>query len=182
MSMKQEPLMERARRMDNGALAELHDQLFPIVFRYVRFRVDENQACEDITSEVFLRFLTALRQGGRPIQDARAWMLGTASNLIHDYYRIKYRRPTENIEEHESLVAPQTTEAVLDRKFTSEEIRRVMQYLTPDQQNVLALRFSQELSLDETAQIIGKSVNAVKVLQFRALGALRRLLAEKAEP
>jgi RNA polymerase sigma-70 factor, ECF subfamily len=179
--MKHDPLMEQARRMDSRALGELHDQLYPIIFRYVRFRLDDNQACEDITSEVFLRFLNALRQNGRPIEDARAWMLGTASNLVHDYYRLKYRRPTENIEDHESLVASQTTEAALDRKFTSEEIRRVMQYLTADQQHVLALRFTQELSLDETAKMIGKSINAVKVLQFRALGALRRLLAEKSE-
>jgi RNA polymerase sigma-70 factor (ECF subfamily) len=180
--MKQDPLMERARKMDNGALAELHDQLYPLVFRYVRFRLDDPQACEDITAEVFLRFLNALRQKeARPIEDARAWMLGTASNLIHDYYRLKYRRPTENIDDHEALVTPQTTEAALDRKFTSEEIRDLMRHLTPDQQNVLALRFSQELSLEESAQMIGKSINAVKVLQFRALAALRRLLAEKSE-
>jgi RNA polymerase sigma-70 factor, ECF subfamily len=179
--MKPDPVMEQARKMDPAALAELHDQLYPVVFRYVRFRLDDPLACEDITSEVFLRFLKALRQGGRPIEDARAWMLGTASNLVHDHYRLKYRRPTENIAEHENLVDPQTTEATLDRKAISEEIDRVMNRLTPDQQNVLALRFSQELSLEETAQIVGKTINAVKVLQFRALGALRRLLAEKTE-
>ena len=179
--MKQNPLMERVQKLDHGALAELHDQLYPVIFRYVRFRLDDPQACEDITSEVFLRFLTALRQGSRPIEDARAWMLGTASNLVYDFYRIKYRRPTENIEDHESLVAPQSTEAILDRKFVAEDIRRMMQFLTPDQQHVLALRFSQELSLEETAQVIGRTVNAVKVLQFRALGALRRLLAEKSK-
>ncbi len=179
--MKQDPLLERARKMDKAALAELHDLLYPVIFRYVRFRLEDDQACEDITSEVFLRFLNALCKNGRVIEDARAWMLGTASNLVHDYYRIKYRRPQENIEEHESLVSPQNTETALDHKFTSEEVRRVMLHLTPDQQNVLALRFTQEMSLEETAQMIGKSVNAVKVLQFRALGTLRRLLAEKSD-
>jgi RNA polymerase sigma-70 factor (ECF subfamily) len=171
-------LLERARKFDHEALAALHDQLYPVVYRYVRFRLDDDQASEDITSEVFLRFLNTLRQSERAIQDARAWMLGTASNLVHDFYRLKYRRPQENIEDHESLIAPQSTEAVVETRFTSEEIRRVMQHLTGDQQHVLALRFSQELSLEETAQIMNKSVNAVKVLQFRALAALRRLLAE----
>jgi RNA polymerase sigma-70 factor (ECF subfamily) len=46
--------------------------------------------------------------------------------------------------------------------------------LTPEQQHVLALRFSQELSLEETAAVMGKNVNAVKVLQFRAVQALRQ--------
>jgi len=60
-----------------------------------------------------------------------------------------------------------------------EEIRWAMVRLTIDQQHVLALRFSQDLSLEETATIVGKSINAVKVLQFRALAAMRRLLDEK---
>ncbi len=59
------------------------------------------------------------------------------------------------------------------------EIRWAMARLTPDQQHVLALRFSQDCSLEETASMVGKSVNAVKVLQFRALAAMRRLLDEK---
>ncbi len=176
--MSQETLLERARKFDHEALAALHDQLYPVIFRYVQFRLDDHQTCEDITSEVFVRFLAALRQPDRLIEDARAWMLGTASNLVHDHYRIKYRRPTENLEDHESLVSTQVTEGAVDHRFTLDELRQAMQHLTLDQQNVLALRFTQELSLEETAQIVGKSVNAVKVLQFRALAALRRLLAE----
>ena len=176
--MSQDNLLVRAQNLDNEALAELHDQLYPIIFRYVRFRVDDEQVCEDLTSEVFLRFLNALRQKGRSIDDARAWMLGTASNLIHDYYRVRYRRPVENIEDHESLVSPQNTESTIEHRAILGDMRKAIRCLTLDQQNVLALRFTQELSLDETAKIVNKSVNAVKVLQFRALAALRKLMAE----
>ncbi len=176
--MSQENFKDRAQKFDNEALSQLHDQLYPAIYRYVRFRIDDDQVCEDITSEVFLRLLNALRQKGRSIKDARAWMLGTASNLIYDYYRVKYRRSVENIEEHETLVSQQNTESTIEHRATLSEVSQAIQRLTPDQQNVLALRFSQELSLDETAKIVDKSVNAVKVLQFRALAALRRLLAE----
>jgi RNA polymerase sigma-70 factor (ECF subfamily) len=179
--MSQESLLDRARNFDNKALAELHDQLYPAIFRYVRFRIDDEQVCEDLTSEVFLRLLNALRQKGRTIDDARAWMLGTASNLIHDYYRVKYRRPVENIEEHETLVSHQNTESTIEHRATLNELRRAIRRLTHDQQNVLALRFSQELSLEETAKIVDKSINAVKVLQFRALAALRRIMAEESK-
>ena len=86
--MSQDKLLERALKLEKEALAELHDQLYPVIYRYVRFRIDEDQVCEDLTSEVFLRFLKALRKKGRSIEDARAWMLGTASNLVHDYYRV----------------------------------------------------------------------------------------------
>lgn len=180
-TMSQDNFLDRVRRLDNDALAELHDQLYPVIYRYVSFRIDDDQVCEDLTSEVFLRFLNALRQTGRSIDDLRAWMLGTASNLIHDYYRIKYRRPVENIDDHETLVSSQNTESTIEHRVVLNDVRRAMQRLTPDQQNVLALRYSQELSLDETAKIIDKSVNAVKVLQFRALAALRRILAEESK-
>lgn len=176
--MSEDDLLNRARLFDHATLSALHDQLYPVIYRYVRFRLDDDQACEDITSEVFVRFLKALRQSDRVIEDIRAWMLGTASNLIHDYYRVKYRRPVENLEDHESLVSPLATESAIERRFTLEELRQAVRYLTLDQQNVLALRFSQELSIEETAKIVGKSVNAVKVLQFRALAALRRILAD----
>ena len=176
--MSQDKLLERALKLEKEALAELHDQLYPVIYRYVRFRIDEDQVCEDLTSEVFLRFLKALRKKGRSIEDARAWMLGTASNLVHDYYRVKYRRPVENIEDHESLFSQQDTEQAIEHRSTLSEVRQAIQRLTPDQQNVLALRFSQEFSLAETAKIVDKSINAVKVLQFRALAALRRILAE----
>jgi RNA polymerase sigma-70 factor (ECF subfamily) len=53
--------------------------------------------------------------------------------------------------------------------------------LTVDQQHVLALRFAEEYSLEETAHIMGKTIGAVKTLQFRALAALRRLLEEKSK-
>lgn len=176
--MSQDKLLERARKLENEALAELHDQLYPVIYRYIHFRIEEDQVCEDLTSEVFLRFLNALRKKGRTIEDARAWMLGTASNLVHDYYRVKYRRPVENIEDHESLVSQQDTESVIEHRATLSDVRLAILRLTPDQQNVLALRFSQEFSLEETAKIVEKSINAVKVLQFRALAALRRILAE----
>jgi RNA polymerase sigma-70 factor (ECF subfamily) len=181
LTMSQNNLLDRVRKFDNEALAELHDQFYPVIYRYVRFRIDDDQVCEDLTSEVFLRFLNALHQTGRSIDDLRAWMLGTASNLIHDYYRIKYRRPVENIDDHETLVSSQNTESTIEHRVVLDDVRRAMQHLTPDQQNVLALRYSQELSLDETAKIVDKSVNAVKVLQFRALAALRRILAEESK-
>ena len=179
--MSQDNLLTRARMLNKEALAQLHDQLYPVIYRYVRFRIDDEQVCEDLTSEVFLRLLNAFRQKGYRIEDARAWMLGTASNLIHDYYRVKYRRPVENIEEFETLVSQQNTELTIEHRANLGVLRRAMLRLTLDQQDVLALRFSQELSLADTAKIVNKSVNAVKVLQFRALAALRRILAEESK-
>lgn len=151
-------LIERARKFDREALTEIHNQFYPVVYRYVRYRLDDELACEDITSEVFTRFLQALKRPERKIEDLRGWLLGTSANLIHDFFRNRYRQPVDNLEDQDSLIALQTTELVADHKLTLIELRQAILKLTQDQQNVLALRFSQELSLEETAHLCGKTV------------------------
>jgi RNA polymerase sigma-70 factor, ECF subfamily len=174
-----EALLERAQELDPEALALLHDQLFPVVYKYVRYRLQDEQLCEDITSEVFVKLIENLHRRERVIKDVRAWLLGTASNLVNDYFRQKYRRQMDDLDSHANLPSKISTEGEAERNFSISELRQAMLKLTPDQQNVLAMRFSQDCSIEETANLVGKSVNAVKVLQFRALAALRRLLEEK---
>lgn len=178
--MEADTLLSRVRQLDTQALAFLHDQYYPVVYRYVAYRLEDVQACEDIASEVFLRLVEALHRDRANIQDLRGWLLGTASHLVTDALRRKYRRPTETLEAHENrLQAGDSPERHAEQVMDTQQVRAAMTHLTPDQQHVIALRFSQELSLDETAQIMGKSVGAVKVLQFRALDSLRRLLEER---
>lgn len=176
--------LARARRLDSNALAQIHDRYYPEVYRYVRYRLDDQQACEDITSEVFLRFLDALHRQRGPTKSLRGWLMGTASNLVNDHLRHHYARPTENLEDNgetENLDDGMSPESSLDDSLQRRNVRRAVRQLTMEQQHVLALRFSEERSLDETARIIGKSVTAVKALQFRALASLRRLLREEKE-
>lgn len=171
--------LTRAKRLDGQALAHLHDQYYPVVFRYVAFRLDDPQAQEDITADVFLNLAEALHQGKGKIQDVRAWLLGTASHLVSDHFRRKYRRPVDNLEDHTELPGEGTPEGQVEQSLHNRRVRTAMAHLTRDQQQVLALRFSQEYSLEETARVMGKTVGAVKVLQFRALESLRRLLEER---
>jgi RNA polymerase sigma-70 factor (ECF subfamily) len=173
--------LRRARNLDANALAQIHDQYYPEIYRYVRYRLDNEQVCEDITSEVFLRLLDALHQNRGPNQSVRGWLFGTASNLVNDHLRHHYARPVEGLEEHSETghsAGSDTPEQFLEDSFQRQAVRRAFQKLTGEQQHVLALRFADERSLDETAKIIGKSVSAVKALQFRALASLRRHLDE----
>jgi len=172
-------LYKQAQKLDPQALGQLHDLLYPVVYKYVSFRLQDQQLCEDISAEVFVRLLDTFHRRDRNIKDVRAWMMGIASNLVNDHYRQKYRRQMEDLDDLENLPAYQSTEGSVERSMTMEEIRWAMARLTQDQQHVLALRFSQDFSLEETASAVGKSINAVKVLQFRALAAMRRFLDEK---
>lgn len=174
MDSELEDLLSRARKLDQQALGSLHDQLYPQIFRYICYRLDDPQACEDIASDAFLRLLDVLQKRGAKIQNVRSWLLGTANHLVNDHYRRKYRRKVDNLDDHDRLPSDHSLESEFDQTYLRREVREAMRQLTPDQQNVIALRFTQELSLEETAQVMGKTVNAVKVLQFRAIAALRR--------
>lgn len=172
-------LLQRAKQFEPQALAAIHDALYPQVFRYVAYRVDDPQTCEDITAEVFLRLLKALKKEDLTIDNLRAWLLGTAHHLVQDYYRKSYRHPTTRLEQQENLPNGRDPAEQAEHNADRHQIRRALLQLTDDQQHVLALRFSQELSVQETARVMKKSVEAVKVLQFRALAALRRQLEER---
>ncbi|MEN4010665.1 MAG: sigma-70 family RNA polymerase sigma factor [Chloroflexota bacterium] len=169
-------LLKRAKRFEPQALAALHDHFYPLVFRYISYRVDNVQVCEDISGEVFLRLLNYLKNGNQDIHNLRGWLYGTAHHLIQDHYRQGYRRPTDQLDDHETIPNGHNPEEETMRALAVDQVRSAMRRLTSDQQHVLALRFSQELSIQETALMMKKSVEAVKVLQFRALAALRRQL------
>ncbi len=134
---------------------------------------------EDLSSDVFVRLLEALNKGRGPQTNLKGWLLSTASHAVADYLRQAYRRPTEALSDGMSdASAPALTEEV-DRRERVDSVRSAYERLTVDQQNVLALRFGDGYSLDETASAMQKNVNAIKALQFRALAALQRLIGEE---
>jgi RNA polymerase sigma-70 factor (ECF subfamily) len=166
-------LLERATRLDERALSEIHSRHYGEIYRYALYRTGRSEVADDIASEVFLRLLNALHNGRAPQTTLRGWLFGVASNLVADHFR---RAPRESAALDEALAAPGTTSAEAESNLRAREVRAALRRLTPEQQHALALRFGEGLSVEETAQAMGKSVGAVKVLQFRAVAALKRLL------
>jgi RNA polymerase sigma-70 factor (ECF subfamily) len=180
--MDPESILAHARELDEKALAAIHDEFYPTVYRYVRYRLEDEQLVEDIAAEVFLRFLDALKRKGGEIRDVRAWLIGTATNLINDHLRRKYRRPTENLEDFEFLAGLDAPEHEAESSDVRRQVSDAMRKLTTEQQQVISMRFVLEYSVEETARMMRKTAGAVKVLQFRALASLRRLLESKDHP
>jgi RNA polymerase sigma-70 factor (ECF subfamily) len=177
--MEQDTIPSSLQRLDPQALAAVHDRYYPVVYRYVSYRLEDSAVVEDITSDVFLALIQTIKDRPSSIKDLKAWLLGTASHHVQDHLRRKYRRPVENIDDQEWLSDDERTEDHVDSSLRMGAVKATLRRLTEEQQQVLALRFSQELSVEETAHMMGKTVNAVKVLQFRALAAIRRFLEER---
>lgn len=169
---KIEQLVEKAKSLDQHALAELCEYFYPRIYRYVFYRVNSAEDAEDITGEVFLRMIRALqKQRG----SFTAWLFRIASNLLIDYYRHRASQP--------ELVAAEEAHASSARNsidsqdiLLQDRLKQSLGKLSSEQQQVITLKFIEGYNNSEIADILGKSVGAVKGLQFRALAALKRIL------
>ena len=169
--------LDGLQRLDTQAISAIYDQYFSEVYRYVRYRINDDTIAEDIASDVFVRLLEATQKKQGPQSSLKGWLIATASHAVNDHLRRQYRRPTEMLSD-----ALPDGSASVHAEVDSREQNRIVQsayaQLTSEQQHVLALRFGQGYSIEETASYLKKNTNAVKALQFRALASLQRLIGE----
>lgn len=166
-------LLARARDFDTDALGRIHDAYYPPIYRYIAFRVGTREVAEDLTADVFERFLQALRAKNAPRTTLRGWLFGVAANVVSDHHRRSYRAP--QVELDEQLVSGTAEpDAAIETQLAHEELREAVKTLTEDQQHVIALRFGREMPIQDVARTLGKTEAAIKQLQARAIATLAR--------
>ena len=169
-------LLRRARKLDESALGATYDAYYQPLYRYIYHHVGHVATAEDLTAEVFSRFLGHIKTGRGPERHLKAWLYRVAHNLIVDESRRRAHRDHEPLYEGlaaaEQDVATQAQRAILHR-----QARAALTRLTPKQRAVIILKFLEGLDNIEIARILEMSVGAVKALQHRGLGAMRRYLA-----
>ena len=174
-------LLAKARTFDEEALAQIHDTYYGPIFRYIAFRVGNQTIAEDLTSEVFVRLLSALRDRTAPQKTLRGWLYRVAYFVVSDYHRANYRREEVPLDEGLRDLSGQAAEpaAAVSRKMRWEDVSEALEQLTEDQREVIALRFGQEMPIRDVAELMNKSEGAVKQLQARAVAALSRQLRQE---
>ena len=165
------------QELDSQAIGAIYDQYFSEVYRYVRYRINDDTAAEDIASDVFVRLLEATRKRQGPQSSLKGWLIATASHAVNDHLRRQYRRPVEALSDSMPDGGPSVHSEVVGRE-QNRMVQSAYAQLTSEQQHVLALRFGQGYSVEETAAHLKKNINAVKALQFRALASLQRQIGE----
>lgn len=173
-------ILKKARAFDRQALATIYDTYHDPLYAYVYRQVGDVETARDLTADVFDRLLQALQGGSGPERQLRPWLYRTAHNGVVDFYRRQAHR--NHLPLFESVIdagdnPAQTTDTLLQ----AAQVRQAISHLTPEQQQVISLKFLSGMSNDETAAILEKPVGAVKALQHRALKALRRRLQPDVE-
>jgi RNA polymerase sigma-70 factor, ECF subfamily len=175
-------LLINARANDQDSLRVIYERYFPSIYQFLRLRINDREQARDIAADVFVDFFVAIRGKNPPHTSLRAWLFRVARNKLYDHYGHQKQFPMTTLEDWLPISSEQSPEMEMLRSLRVERVQRVLRMLNAEQQEVLILRFGQELSLQETADLMDKSVSAVKSLQFRAVETLRALLdVERAE-
>ena len=166
-------LIQEAQNGDQNAFGHLYEFYFERVYRYVRSLLREHSDAEDVTAEVFIKVMMALPRYSEKGQFT-AWLFRIARNETFNY--IKKRKRRREMPLLENITIQYDPEVAIKKRELLEKTFQAMHYLTDLQREVLTLRFGEDLSIKETAELMGRSIQAVKFLQLSALRALRRQL------
>lgn len=174
--LEESDLVERARALDADAWDALYALHYPALHRYAYLRLRDHAAADDIAAETFLEAVRGIGRYQHRGLPFRAWLFRIAHNVTADARARVTRRPAGSIDEaSESAGAQPDFAEELER---SVDLLNAIEALTPEQQQVIQLRYFAGLSLAETAAATRRNVGAVKSIQHRALQRLRSLMGD----
>jgi RNA polymerase sigma-70 factor, ECF subfamily len=173
------PLIERVRKGDQDALRTLYERYFDRIYNYVYARLGRAEDAEDLAIDTMTKSLTRLDlfhdQGGA----FSSWVYRIAHNATIDHYRRHGKVALVSLERAPVPESADPSELAVEQ-LSNDDLHAAIRDLTDEQQQVLILRFFQDLTAAQAAAVMGKTVGAVQALQHRALGSLERALQGRA--
>ena len=169
-------LVERAQRGDRAALEELYLIHFDRIYSYLHMSVGSRHDAEDLTTQTFVKMLESIGRFRWQAVPFSAWLFRIAHNLAMDHFRARRRwQPEEEIPEPAGAEENSAEEQAL-ASIGNASLLELVARLSPEQRQVLTLKFVFRFSNAEAAAILGKTEGAVKSLQHRALTSLQKHL------
>ena len=172
--------IRRASDLDRDAFGQLYREFAPRIHRFIEYRTRNRELAEDLTNQVFMQALRAIgRYQHRSIPQFTGWLFRIARNAVADHWRRS--RSSVSLDPNVHMRDHVESGDFAGQMAQSEELANALKQLTPDQMEVVALRFSQNMNHAEIAAILGKKETAVRALQFRAMTTLRAILARESD-
>jgi len=169
-------LLQAAWALDQIALSQIFDLYAPLIYGYLLRLCHDPEQADQIVGDVFSKLLDKLSEGKGPRTNLRSYLYQIAYHLFIDQTRYDQHITPIEIVEYLRGDSDSVHEEIENRALLDTVLLVINNDLTDDQRNVIILRFLEGLDLKETAKIVGKSVNNVKVLQSRGIEKLRKVL------
>jgi RNA polymerase sigma-70 factor (ECF subfamily) len=172
MPAKIDTVLQRAQRLEAAAWSEIYGQFYPRIYAFLLTRIHDAMLAEDLAADVFVNALRGIGSYEDRGLGLTAWLFRIANNRLKDYYRRQAVRPQVDLETIEETLGVRG-----DVPLPAEmDLRKALQQLKPEQQQILRLRFTEGLTSVQVAHVLDKTEAAVKIAQHRALKVLRQLL------
>ena len=172
-------LVDRAQKGDRSALEELYLIHFDRIYSYLHVSVGNRHDAEDLTTQTFLKMLESIGKFRWQSAPFSAWLFRIAHNLAMDHFRATKRwQPEEEVPEPEPDESTSAEAGALE-SIGRKSMLELIEDLSPEQQQVLTLKFVFNFANAEAATILGKTEGAIKSLQHRALVSLQKQLEKR---
>lgn len=169
-------LVEKAQKGDKDAFGQLYDQYADALYKYIYFRVPQSEA-EDLLETIFLRVWENIHQYNKEKASFKSWIFRISHNLIVDFYRLQ-----KSVDELTDIYKDERVERnpvyLTENVLNSGILYKAFKKLKKAYSQYLILRFVNDLSNGEISTIMKKSEGSLRIIQFRALRALKKILAE----
>ncbi|MEX1013684.1 MAG: sigma-70 family RNA polymerase sigma factor [Candidatus Paceibacterota bacterium] len=177
---KDKKLVKKAQKGDSNAFGKLYDKYIDRIYRYIFIRVSNKTEAEDVTQQVFLKAWKNINryetQKNTPFS---SWLYTIAKNSIIDYYRKDRDHLDIDFVSDKISTSEKHQEEKTDTELRIELVKNQLNRLSEDEQDVLIMRFIDEMSNKEVAKITGKTSGAVRVMQHRALKKLKKQIKKQ---
>lgn len=172
-SLKEKIYFLKLKSGDGEAFGFFYDQYVGQIYRFIIMKVSDAQVAQDLTQDVFLKIWQHFVDQ-KQMLNFRAFIFRVARNVVIDYYR---QNKQSNISLEQAEETPDAN-VVLDKqlsiKLEADHLLKVIETLKPEYQEILTLRFVEEMSFDEIAEILQKDKNNIRVTLHRALSQLKQ--------
>jgi RNA polymerase sigma-70 factor, ECF subfamily len=164
---------QKGKAKDFGTL---YDHYMPPIYRFVFMKLSHKQEAEDLTHDVFVSAWNNINSYSPQGHPFSSWLYQIARNKVIDYYRLK--KPISSIDNvaEENFKLVNNIDLAIDLELDTEIVKKSINQLTPDQQDVIIMRFIEDLTHPEIAAALNKTEGAVRLLQHRAINNLKNIL------
>ncbi|MBI5306056.1 sigma-70 family RNA polymerase sigma factor [Candidatus Wolfebacteria bacterium] len=156
-----------------SAFGFLYNKYQPKIYRFIYYKVSHREEAEDLCHQVFLNAWQNIADYKYQGFSFSAWIYSIARNKVIDYYRTKKNH--QNIDDVQIIIDDGGPNVNLDDKIEKENLKKAICELLPDEQDIIILRFIEDMNLKDTAKILNKSEISVRVKQHRAIKNLRKI-------
>ncbi len=185
MSADESRLLKRARKNDSVAWSLIYELYYPRIYAFMLTRIRDGMLAEDLAADVFVNALRAIETYEERGLAFAAWLYRIAHNRLIDHYRRNGRTGTDSLDEMD-----ESGDRLADKAIITDggvdldriDLQTAMRLLSAEQQQIVHLRFIEGMTSDQVAGVMNKTVAAVKIMQHRALKALKQSLHNPSQP